>query len=128
MKKSKIVFISTYVIAYILIFALIITKGIKIEFIIRHFDDYLDKGIIDGFSGTISILIVNFLISICIFTISLIMTLKKENEIKFKKFFLVGIIILLLFVPTYVKNTSGGFAGISNKSYYNILIIPIKTN
>ena len=128
MKKSKIVFISTYVIAYILIFALIITKGIKIEFIIRHFDDYLDKGIIDGFSGTISILIVNFLISICIFTISLIMTLKKENEIKFKKFFLVGIIILLLFVPTYVKNISGGFAGINNKTYYNILIIPIKTN
>ena len=63
MKKYKII----YVIIYLLLLILVFTKGINIGIEVNSYNDYYDKGIIDGFSGSSILLIYNLLIIINIF-------------------------------------------------------------
>lgn len=122
MKKYKIL----YVIIYLLLLALVFTGGINIEIKEKSYDDYYDKGIIDGFAGSSVVYVYNFIIVIILFISSLIITLTKNNKIKYKNLIFVGILILLLFIPVYMMHRSGGIAGINEKTYANILRIPIK--
>ena len=121
MKKYKII----YVIIYLLLLVLVFTKGINIGIEVNSYDDYYDKGTVDGFSGSTEFLIYNFLIIIIAFVCSLIITIIKRNKIKYKSFLLIGIIILVLLIPTFIVNRSGGFTGINEERYTNILMIPI---
>ena len=121
MKKYKII----YVIIYLLLLVLIFTKGINIGIEGNSYNDYRDKGIIDGFSGSSIFLIYNFIIIITVFLVSLIITIVSSNKIKYKRWIFIGILFLLLFIPTYIEHRSGGVAGINKKIYINILTIPI---
>lgn len=121
MKKYKII----YVIIYLLLLILVFTKGINIGIKWNSYDDYRDKGIIDGFSGSSMFLIYNFIIVITVFLVSLIITIISSNKIKYKKWIFIGILILLLFIPTYFEKRSGGVDGIIKEIYINTLTIPI---
>ena len=123
MKKYKII----YVIIYLLLLILVFTKGINIGIEVNSYNDYYDKGIIDGFSGSSILLIYNLLIIITIFIISLITTFVKSNRIKYKNLIFIGILILLLFIPVSIEHRSGGIAGINEERYTNILMMPIGT-
>lgn len=123
MKKYKVI----YVIIYLLLLILIFTKGINVGIEGNSYNDYYDKGIIDGFSGSSILLIYNLLIIITIFINSLIITLVKSNMIKYKSLIFIGILILLLFIPVSIEYRSGGIAGINEERYVNILMIPMKT-
>ena len=123
MKKYKII----YVIIYLLLLVLVFTKGINIGVEGNSYDDYRDKGIIDGFSGSNTFLIYNFIIIICTFIVSLIITIIKNNKTKYKSFIFAGIIILLLIIPTSIEYRSGGIAGINEERYTNILKMSIRT-
>lgn len=123
MKKYKII----YVIIYLLLIILVFTKGINIGIKGNSYNDYYDKGIIDGFSGSSIFLVYNFFIIICIFVVSLIITIIKSNKVKYKSFILVGIVILLLLIPTSIEHRSGGIVGINQERYTNILMVPIGT-
>lgn len=118
MKKYK----KIYIITYLLLILLIITRGSKIGI---QWSDYIDHGIVDGFSGGSRLLVVNILIIIAIFASSLIITLKKNNRLKYKWLIFTSIVILLLFVPTFIVYRSGGIAGISMQEYTNIVNMSI---
>ncbi len=121
MKRYK----KIYIITYLLLIFLIITRGSKIGIQWSSFDDYIDHGIVDGFSGGSRLLVVNILIIIAIFASSLIITLKKNNRLKYKWLIFTSIVILLLFVPTFIVYRSGGIAGISMQEYTNIVNMSI---
>ena len=123
MKKYKII----YIILYILLLILVFTKGINVGIEGNSYNDYNDKGIIDGFSGSSTIFIYNILIIITIFIVSLIVTIIRKNKCKYKNLIFIGIVILLLLIPISVEHRSGGVAGINEEIYTNILMIPIKT-
>lgn len=123
MKKYKII----YFIIYLLLLIMIVTKGINIGVKGDYFNEYEESGIIDGFSGYRVYLIYNLIIISIIFIIALIITVIKGNTVKHKNLIFIGIIILLLFVPSFIDYRFGGVAGIHMKYYTNILSIPVKS-
>lgn len=122
-QKYKIIYIITYLLLLILVF----TKGINIGIEEYSYNNYHDMGMVDGFSGSKILLIYNLLIIITIFTVSLVITLIRENKIKYKNLIFIGSLILLLFIPVTVEHRSGGIAGDNEEIYANILMIPIET-
>jgi hypothetical protein len=120
MKKYKLV----YVIIYILLLILVFTRGIDGGIVVSSYND----GMIDGFSRCNILLIYNYIIMVSIFVVSLIITFIKNNKVKCKSLIFIGIIILLLLIPTSEEHRSGGEAGINHKIYSNILKIQIGKN
>lgn len=121
MKKYKIM----YVILFILLLSLICTKGITIGIETSSYGG--EQLVMDGFYGNTILLIYNLVWIICILSVSIIITFKKSNNNKFKIPILILIILLVLLIPIVQENRSGGFAGIHEKEYFNILNIKIYT-
>jgi hypothetical protein len=111
MKKYKLI----YAVIFIITVILILSKGILIGIVVNTYDDYKDYGIVDGFSGKVELLIYNSIIALSLIISSTYFTFKKDNNIKIKIFILLGIMIMLLFVPIGINYYSGGFAGISGQ-------------
>ncbi|MBO4855714.1 hypothetical protein J5500_04925 [Candidatus Saccharibacteria bacterium] len=107
------------IIAINLLVALLVDVLPKI--IITHFDDYLDKGIVDGFHGSISLCVIN---AIVLF-ISMIVTAVHVNKRNNKTSLAIGIIVatlLIIFLPVYYEERSGGIAGINTQSNCSLFI------
>lgn len=117
MKKYKVI----YCIAIILILILNITKGFCSGFVINTFND----GFADGFQGKNIFLIYNFVITLILFLTIILITLRKDNIMKYKKCMCLLIIILgSVFVPIVLKNYSGGIAGVIDaKTYFPLIVI-----
>lgn len=113
MKKNKIF----YSIIFILIFTLILTKGIRAEIIV-NINSIGD--LIDSITKFNSILIINIVLIVLIIISSLIITLKKDNNYKLKWIIFIIIILLSLFIPIATKNMVGGEAGFNEKEYLYI--------
>lgn len=121
MKKYKII----YVILFILLLSLICTKGITSGIETSSYGG--GQLIIDGFYGNIILLIYNLILLICILSVSIAITFKKSNNIKYKIPILILIILLGLLIPVTQENRTGGVAGIHEKKYFNVLNIKIYT-
>ena len=110
MKKYKII----YVILFILLLSLICTKGITSGIETSSYGG--GQLIIDGFCGNIILLIYNLILLICILSVSIAITFKKSNNIKYKIPILILIILLGLLIPVTQENRTGGVAGIHEKN------------
>lgn len=121
MKKYKII----YVILFILLLSLICTKGITIGIETSSYGG--EQLIMDGFYGSTILLIYNLILLICILIVSIVITFKKSNNTKYKIPILILIVLLALLIPITQENRSGGFAGIHEKKYFNVLNIKIYT-
>ena len=121
MKKYKII----YVILFILLLSLICTKGITIGIETSSYGG--EQLIMDGFYGSTILLIYNLILLICILIVSIVITFKKINNTKYKIPILILIVLLALLIPITQENRSGGFAGIHEKKYFNVLNIKIYT-
>jgi chromate transport protein ChrA len=104
-----------YAMIFIITITLILSKGILLGVIVNTYDDYKDYGIVDGFSGKVELLTYNSIIALAIIISSIYFTFKRDNNIKIKIFILLGIFILLLFIPIGINYYSGGFAGITGQ-------------
>ena len=121
MKKYKII----YVILFILLLSLICTKGITSGIETSSYGG--EQLIMDGFYGSTILLIHNLILLICILSVSIVITFKKSNSTKYKIPILILIILLVLLIPITQENRSGGFAGIHEEKYFNVLNIKIYT-
>ena len=126
MKRFKML----YVIVMILNLILVFTKGFSANLIIYSYND-VNKGIIDGFQGDISLSIINCLISAIIIITTIITTLNKNNKINIKWLFCLVTIVIALFIPIGIHSYSGGIAGIideDNIYIWNIVFYFAKIN
>ena len=89
--------------------------------LLSEFDDYLDKGIIDGFSGTYFLLVANMSFSIILSLATATTTMAKENKIKFKYLIATAIILTLFFIFPIIKlNYFGGIEGGTGEKFISI--------
>ncbi len=113
MKKYKIFYIIVFLISLILA----ISKGFDFSILVTS---YSDKNI-DGNQGTLYILLINIIIVLSIWIVSLIVTLKKKNKINHKWLLFICLILLTLFIPVSINSYYAKVAGILNKDYIGLL-------
>lgn len=114
MKKFKLFYILTIIISVVMIF----TKGFEGNIVIQSYS----MNMADGFSGKILLSPINSIIFGFIIGLTILFTVNKENETKFKWLLLIVIIVLLLlFFPVAIDSGSGGIAGISYESNVGFL-------
>ena len=107
------------IVAVNLLVALLVNFLPKI--ILRHFDDYLDKGIVDGFQGSISLYTINAIVLFLSMVVTAIHINKRNNKISL----IIGIVVaalLIIFAPVYYEERSGGIAGINTQSNCSLFI------
>lgn len=108
-----------YIIIFFLIIYLIIFKGIQTGTLVNsHLASNPDEFSVDSYLFTYNLIAV-----LLIFVLSLFITFRKNNEVKFKAFIMIAITLALLFVPVGIKHYSGGFTGIMNETHYVPLIM-----
>lgn len=99
---------------------LLITKSIQPTLIIGEFNDYLETGIIDVFSGTLQVLIANVCFGLILSIATVSTTITKENKIKFKYLIATSIILLMFFFLPFMKQTYfGGESYTKTEIYYS---------
>lgn len=113
MKKYKIFYIIVFLISLILA----ISKGFDFSILVTS---YSDKNI-DGNQGTLYILLINIIIVLSIWIVSLIVTLKKKNKINHKWLLFICLILLTLFIPVSINSYYAKVAGVLNKDYIGLL-------
>lgn len=113
MKKFKIFYIIVFLISLILA----ISKGFDFSVLVTS---YSDKSI-DGNQGTLYILLINLIIVLSIWIVSLIVTLKKKNKINHKWLLFICLILLTLFIPVSINSYYAKVAGVLNKDYIGLL-------
>lgn len=113
MRKYKIFYIIVFLISLILA----ISKGFDFSILVTS---YSDKNI-DGNQGTLYILLINIIIVLSIWIVSLIVTLKKKNKINHKWLLFICLILLTLFIPVSINSYYAKVAGVLNKDYIGIL-------
>ena len=113
MNKFKIFYLIIIILCIIMIF----TKGFNIN--ITAFSYGNVPFAYDGYSGHLSLLIVNIIIVSMIIISTIVITLLKSNKLKGKWLLFASIIILLLFVPIATNYYSGGITGkkVENNEY-----------
>ena len=102
-----------YAVLLILSILMIIIPGIGTGVVINEYDDYLDRGIIDGFAGETKICIINIIIEIIILVTNIVFTFNKKNNIKYKYLIFVALLVLISFCTIGSSHYSGGFAGVN---------------
>ena len=114
MKKFKLFYILIIIISVLMI----ITKGFEGNIVIQSYS----MNMVDGFNGNILLSPINSIIFIFIIGLTILFTVNKENETKYKWLLLIIIIvILLLFFPVAIDSGSGGISGISYESNVGFL-------
>ena len=117
MKKYKII----YIVLILICIVMIVTKGITVGTTIKKFGSQ-EMANIDGDYGYIDIFIFNICILLTIFIVSVCATFNKKNAIKFKYVILLGIFILLLWIPVGIQYNLGGSQLILGRETYISLI------
>ena len=120
MNKFKII----YIVLLILALVSIITTGFDSNTLIYSYDEN-DLGIVDGFQGSIYISIINCIILAILFISVLIITIKKENMLRFKWLSCMLLFVIISFIPIGIHMYSGGIAGIIDENsiyWWNILM------
>ena len=114
-------FISVYVILFVTIMGLILTKGIgwKIDLI----SAMTMKSICDGFNYFSYLLIGNIVIVILCWIVTIAITCMRANKIPFKWLIALALVIGITFVPFIQVEIGGGFFGIHEDRYYS----PVQT-
>lgn len=92
-------------------FIMILTKGWSCSTLWYAYDDYRDSGIIDGFAGEVWVSLPNIVAIVLVFVGTFVMTVLSKNQFKGKWFCLVGVLLLLFFIPIGTEHLSGGIAG-----------------
>ena len=102
---------------------LTIAHGFNIGIIVEKYDDYLDRGIIDGFTGTTTVLIPNlaFIFLSAIFAIIKLCT--KPHDIAKTITSIVLLLFIVFIVPAYSVHRSGGIDGRNVYEDRNILYL-----
>lgn len=99
---------------------LLITKNIQPTLIIGEFNDYLETGIVDVFSGTLQVLIANVCFGLILSIATVSTTITKENKIKLKYLIATSIILLMFFFLPFMKQTYfGGENYTKTEIYYS---------
>ena len=98
-----------YSVIFILVLILAITKGFDIGIPINSYKN-----------GDISMLLLNFVIVLSIWIISLILTINKKNNLKLKLIIFIVIILISLFIPVGVHSYYAGIIGKYNKDYVGV--------
>lgn len=116
---KKYIFRYCFIIGIIVVLYLI--KDKQPTLLLSEYDDYLDKGIVDGFTGTYFLLLANACFSMILCIATATTTMIKANKVKFKYVISSAIIITLIFIFPMVKNNSfGGEANISQEEYISM--------
>ena len=116
---KKYIFRYCFIIGIIVILYLL--KNNQPTLLIGEFDDYIDKGIIDGYIGAYFLLIANVCFAVVLSFATITTTMQKSNIIKFK-YLIASIIILSLFfvLPMVRLNYFGGIDGGNGVEYLSI--------
>ncbi len=114
-------FIGVYVILFVTIMGLILTKGIdwKIELI----SAMTMKHIRDGFNFFSYLLIGNLVIAVVCWIVTIAITCMRSNKIRFKWLIALSLVIGIAFVPLLQVKIGGGVMGIHEDKYYS----PVQT-
>lgn len=110
MKKNNI-----YILYMIILVVTITMLFINGNYTNIDFLRYSDKEIIDGYQGVVSISIINCLILISIWIITIILTIYKHNSLKLKWLCAITIILISLFINIGTDSYSGGVSGTNAK-------------
>ena len=105
-----------YILRYTFIIGIIIflwlIKDFQPKMVLTEFDDFVDKGIIDGHAGTFFLLSANACFAFILSIATVVTTMKKDNKVKFKYLIATAIILTLIFIFPIVKfNYFGGIDG-----------------
>lgn len=114
-------YIFRYIFIIVIMIVLYFLKNNQPTLLLSEFDDYLDKGIIDGLSGTYFLLVANMSFSIILSLVTATTTIAKENKVKFKYLIATAIILTLFFIFPIIKlNYFGGIEGGTGEKFISI--------
>ena len=114
-------YIFRYIFIIVIMIILYFLKNNQPTLLLSEFDDYLDKGIIDGLSGTYFLLVANMSFSIILSLVTATTTIAKENKVKFKYLIATAIILTLFFIFPIIKlNYFGGIEGGAGEKFISI--------
>lgn len=116
---KKYIFRYCFIIAIII--ALYLFRKSQPTILIAEFNDYIDKGIIDGQLGAYFILTASACFSLILSIATVITTIPKDNKVKFKYLIATAIILTLFFIlPMFRLNYFGGIDNDSGEKYISM--------
>ena len=105
-------YIFRYVFIVVLMIILFFIKDMQPKLLLNEFDEFLDKGIVDGLEGSYFLLTANACFAVILSLATVTTTIAKENKVKFKYLIATAILFTLFFIFPIVKlNYFGGIAG-----------------
>ena len=106
-----------YAILYVVLLVLIITGGIPYGIILNEIDK---RGMPDGSQSTTMLLIFNIIIALVVFVVGMITSCIKNNKLRFKWLFPIGILVFTVaLVPIIQIISIGGLSAGVHQEYYS---------